>query len=53
MKITYKEAPFEHEIHEPDTSWHNTLVGVVVMIALCFFIFIGVTLYEVSGLLSV
>jgi len=31
-------------IKEPDTSWHSTLVGVVVMVALAFIIFVVASL---------
>ena len=31
-------------IKKPDTSWHSTLVGVVVMVVVCFAILIGMVI---------
>ena len=44
-----KHTNFMHEIdmHEPDTSWHSTLVGVVVTIVVSFFVFIGLMVMSI------
>ena len=41
-----RHTNFMHEVdmHEPDTSWHSTLVGVVAMIAVTFTIFVVMSL---------
>ena len=38
----------EIDMHEPDTSWHTTLVGVVVTIAVSFFVFIGLMVMSIT-----
>ena len=37
----------EIDMYEPDTSWHTTLVGVVVTIVLSFFVFIGLMVMSI------
>ena len=37
----------EVDMHEPDTSWHTTLVAVVAMIAVCTVILYGLILASV------
>ena len=34
----------EIDMHEPDTSWHTTLVGVVATIAVTFIIYVVMSL---------
>jgi len=41
---------YEIEMNEPDTSWHSTLVGVVIMIAVCTIILYGMVLIEVISI---
>ena len=37
----------EIDMHEPDTSWHTTLVAVVVTIAVSFFVIIGLMVISI------
>ena len=47
MKITHKDAPFDHHMTEPDTSWHKPLIAVVIMMAVCWGILMVTSLMSV------
>jgi hypothetical protein len=50
MKITHKDAPFDHHEAQPDTTWIAPLVGMVVIIALGYIMLIIGCLIEVVNL---
>ena len=47
MKITHKDAPFDHHMTEPDTSWHKPLIAVVIMVTVCWGIYVVTSLMSI------
>ena len=47
MKITHKDAPFDHYMTEPDTSWFKPLIAVVIIVTVCWGIYVVTSLMSV------
>jgi len=50
MKIKHKDAPFDHYVGKPDTSWHAPLVAVATIVTLCGVIYIVMSSTDVAKL---
>ena len=47
FKDKYTALHEEIEMHKPDTSWHKTLIAVVIMVAVCWGILMVTSLMSV------
>jgi len=48
MKIKRKDAPFDHYVGKPDTSWYAPLVAVAAIITVCGVIYVVMSLVDAA-----